>query len=223
MTEGFLNRVGFEQILRDLDDIDPEIKKMAARALLRDPSCSRQLIASILQDADKPTAAALYEVMFNDEGDYTEIFRNAAADSDPRVRMQAIRYLFRRGAFTVEDGLEWLKDSDPYVRRRVISYLFWMNDRSVIDSVVRTALSDEDPRVRKDALRLVGIWGGKKDVQHVILTLDDDSVEVRIQAVKTMKRLTGEDFGEPLGVTGDEFEWIVAKWQGWWELMRERM
>jgi hypothetical protein len=77
--------------------------------------------------------------------------------------------------------------------------------------------------VRKDALRLVGIWGSRKDVQHVILTLDDDAVEVRVQAVRTMKRLTGEDFGEPLGVTGDEFEWIVAKWQGWWELMRERM
>lgn len=218
-----MKRVGLEQILRDLEDIDPEIKKMAARALLKDHSCSGQLIASILQDADKPTAAALYDVMFNDENDYTEVFRPAAADSDPRVRMQAIRYLFRRGSFTVEDGLNWLKDSDPYVRRRVISYLFWINDRSIIDSVVRTALSDPDPMVRKDALRLVGIWGSRKDVQHVILTLDDDAVEVRVQAVRTMKRLTGEDFGEPLGVTGDEFEWIVAKWQGWWELMRERM
>ena len=218
-----MKRVGLEQILRDLKDIDPEIKKMAAKAILKDPSCSGQLIASILKDADKPTAAALYDVLFDDEDNYTHIFMDATTDPDPRVRRQAIRYLFRRGSFTVEDGLGWLSDSDPYVRRRVMSYLFWMNDSSVLGSVVNLVLNDTDPMVRRDALRLVGIWGGRKEVQHVIQTLDDPSVEVRIQAIRTMKRLTGEDFGEPVGVSADEFEWIVAKWQGWWELMRERI
>jgi len=218
-----LKRVGLEQILRDLHDIDPEIKKMAAKAILREPSCSGQLVASILKDADKPTAAALYDTLFDDENDYTAVFFDATADPDPRVRRQAIRYLFRRGSFTAEDGLRWLRDNDPYVRRRVIGYLFWINDRSAIDSVVRLVLDDPDPMVRKDALRLVGIWGGRKDVQHVVQALDDSSVEVRIQAIRTMKRLTGEDFGEPLGVSDDEFEWIIAKWQGWWELMKERM
>ena len=218
-----MNRVGFEQILRDLDDIDPEIKKMAAKAILRAPSCAGQLVASILKDADNPTAAALYDTLFDDENDYPAVFFDATADPDPRVRRQAIRYLFRRGSFTVEDGLRWLRDNDPYVRRRVIGYLFWINDRSAIDSVVRLVLDDPDPMVRKDALRLVGIWGGRKDVQHVVQALDDSSVEVRIQAIRTMKRLTGEDFGEPLGVSDDEFEWIIAKWQGWWELMKERM
>ena len=218
-----MKRVGLEQILRDLHDIDPEIKKMAAKAILREPSCSGQLVASILKDADKPTAAALYDTLFDDENDYTAGFCDATADPDPRVRRQAIRYLFRRGSFTAEDGLRWLRDNDPYVRRRVIGYLFWINDRSAIDSVVRLVLDDPDPMVRKDALRLVGIWGGRKDVQHVVQALDDSSVEVRIQAIRTMKRLTGEDFGEPLGVSDDEFEWIIAKWQGWWELMKERM
>lgn len=218
-----MKRVGLEQILRDLHDIDPEIKKMAAKAILREPSCSGQLVASILKDADKPTAAALYDTLFDDENDYTAVFFDATADPDPRVRRQAIRYLFRRGSFTVEDGLRWLRENDQYVRRRVIGYLFWINDRSAIDSVVRLVLDDPDPMVRKDALRLVGIWGGRKDVQHVVQALDDSSVEVRIQAIRTMKRLTGEDFGEPLGVSDDEFEWIIAKWQGWWELMKERM
>ncbi|HPD21255.1 MAG: HEAT repeat domain-containing protein [Desulfomonilia bacterium] len=218
-----MKRVDLEQILRDLKDNNPEIKKMAAKAILKDPSCSGQFIASILKDADKPTAAAIYDVLFDDEKDYPEIFLEAAADPDPRVRRQAIRYLFRRGSFTVEDGIGWLNDNDPYVRRRVISYLFWINDRSVLESVIRLAVNDPDPMVRKDALRLVGIWGSRKDIQHVIHTLDDRSPLVRVQAIRTMKRLTGEDFGEPLGVSDDEFEWIVAKWQGWWELMRERI
>lgn len=170
-----MKRVDLEQILRDLKDNNPEIKKMAAKAILKDPSCSGQFIASILKDADKPTAAAIYDVLFDDEKDYPEIFLEAAADPDPRVRRQAIRYLFRRGSFTVEDGIGWLNDNDPYVRRRVISYLFWINDRSVLESVIRLAVNDPDPMVRKDALRLVGIWGSRKDIQHVIHTLDDRS------------------------------------------------
>jgi len=218
-----LKRVDLEQILHDLKDNDPEIKKMAAKAILKDPSCSGQFIASILKDADTPTAAAIYDVLFDDEKDYPEIFLEAAAVPDPRVRRQAIRYLFRRGLFTVEDGMGWLNDSDPYVRRRVISYLFWINDHSVLESLIHLAVNDPDPMVRKDSLRLVGIWGSREDVPHVIHTLDDRSLVVRVQAIRTMKRLTGEDFGEPLGVSDDEFEWIVAKWQGWWELMRERI
>jgi len=218
-----LKRVDLEQILHDLKDNDPEIKKMAAKAILKDPSCSGQFIASILKGADKPTATAIYDVLFDDENDYPDIFLEAAADPDPRVRRQAIRYLFRRGLFTVEDGMGWLNDSDPYVRRRVISYLFWINDHSVLESLIHLAVNDPDPMVRKDSLRLVGIWGSREDVPHVIHTLDDRSLVVRVQAIRTMKRLTGEDFGEPLGVSDDEFEWIVAKWQGWWELMRERI
>ena len=43
-----------------------------------------------------------------------------------------------------------------------------------------------------------------------------------MHAIHALKRLTGEDFGDPIGASDDEFEWIVAKWQGWWEIMKER-
>jgi HEAT repeat protein len=117
----------------------------------------------------------------------------------------------------------WLSDSDPYVRRRVISYLFWINDRSALEPVVRISLDDPEQAVRKDALRLVGIWGGGREIPEVIQALEDSSFDVRMQAIRTLKRLTGEDFGEPIGASDDEFEWIIAKWQGWWELMKERI
>jgi HEAT repeat protein len=218
-----LKRVGLDQILEDLADNDTEIKKLAAKALLKDSSCSDELLSSILLDADKTTSAILYETLFDEDRDFPAVFHSAASDPDPAVRRMAIRYLFRRGAFALEDGIGWLQDNDPYVRRRVISYLFWINDRSALEPVVRLSLVDPEQAVRKDALRLVGIWGGRDEIPPAIRALEDSSLEVRLQAMRTLKRLTGEDFGEPGSASEDEFEWIIAKWQGWWELMKERI
>ena len=218
-----MKRVGLDQILQDLKDSDPEIKKMAAKAILQESPSPDKLVADILEDADKPTAKAIYDVLFYDDNDYPEIFMGAVADPDPRIRRQAVRYLFRRGLFRVEDGIKWLEDNDPYVRRRIISYLFWLDGRSAIDPVMGIAQGDSDETVRKDAVRLIAKWGDKKDAPQVIKILEDPCVEVRMQAIYALRRLTGEDFGEPTGASDDEFEWIVAKWQGWWEIMRERI
>ena len=218
-----MKRVGLDQILRDLKDSDPEIKRLAAKAILQESSSPDKLIAEVLEDADKPTAMAIYDVLFYDDNDYPAIFLSAASDPDPRVRRLAVRYLFRRGLFTVEDGIKWLEDDDPYVRRRVISYLFWIDGSSAIGPVIGIAQGDSDETVRKDALRLIAKWGDKKDAPQVIKILEDPCVEIRMQAIYALRRLTGEDFGEPIGASDDEFEWIVAKWQGWWEIMRERI
>jgi len=195
---------------------------MAAKAILKESTSPEKLIADILKEADKPTAMAIYDVLFEDNEDFSTIFMEASADPDPRIRRQAIRYLFRRGSFEVKDAVNWLEDSDPYVRRRVISYLFWLNGSSAIQSVMRLAMEDPDAAVRKDAIKLIAMWGDTKDAPYIISTLEDPSVEVRMHAIHALKRLTGEDFGDPIGASDDEFEWIVAKWQGWWEIMKER-
>ncbi|MGO9146745.1 MAG: HEAT repeat domain-containing protein [Desulfomonilia bacterium] len=214
--------VVLNQILRDLHDAEPEIKKMAAKAILKETPDPAQVFSSVLKDADKPTAGVVYDILFDADADFSDIFRAATQDEDPRVRARAIRYLFRKGAFRPEDGIKWLEDPDAYVRRRVISYLFWLNDKSSLGSVARLCTKDPDESVRKDCLRLMAIWGSPDDVEQVIKALEDPSHEVRMQAVQTLKRLTGEDFGEPLSASPEEFEWIIAKWQGWWEIMMER-
>jgi HEAT repeat protein len=214
--------VGLNQILRDLHDEDPEIKKLAAKAILKESSDPVKVFSSVLKDADPQTSTAIYDILFDAEDDFTAVFRAATEDNDPVVRARAIRYLFRRGAFRPEEGARWLSDSDPYVRRRVISYLFWMNDTSSLETVAGLCTDDPDESVRKDCLRLMAIWGSPENVEQVIKALEDPSHEVSVQAVHTLKKLTGEDFGEPMGASPEEFEWIVAKWQGWWEIMRER-
>jgi len=214
--------VGLDQMLRDLCDADPEIKKMAARAILKESSNPAKVFSSVLKDADGPTSEAIYDILFDADADFSGIFMSATEHEDPVVRARAIRYLLRRGAFEPKDGTKWLTDGDTYVRRRVISYLFWMNDAPSLEKVASLCTEDPDESVRKDCLRLVSIWGSDGDVEQVVRALEDKSHEVRIQAVQTLRKLTGEDFGDPLSASSEEFEWIVAKWQGWWEIMRER-
>lgn len=219
---GVLNGVGLNQILRDLRDSDLEIKKMAAKAIIKETDDPGEVLSSVLKDADRPTATVIYDILFDADDDFSSIFREAAESPDAQVRARAIRYLFRRGMFQAKDGIRWLQDPDPYVRRRVISYLFWINDKFSLETISKLVHADPDPMVRKDCLRLISIWGTKKDVPHVIKALEDPSHHVRMQAINALRRLTGEDFGEPLGASPEEFEWIVAKWQGWWELMGDR-
>lgn len=217
-----LKGVGLNHMLQDLYDADPEIKKLAAKAILKETPDPVKVFSSVLKDADKPTSGAIYDILFDADADCSPIFMEATRDEDPRVRARAIRYLFRRGVFKPEEGIRWLSDSDAYVRRRVISYLFWLNDTGSLGKIARLCTDDPDESVRKDCLRLMSIWGSQGDVEQIIKALEDPSYEVRVQAVHTLKKLTGEDFGEPMGATAEEFEWIVAKWQGWWEIMRER-
>lgn len=214
-------KLSIDQILEDLKDNDPEIKRLAAKALVQHASRPDEVALSVLEQSDKTTAQVIYDVLFDAPGDYTKVFRRGAEDEDPCVRCHAIRYLFRNKAFKRDDGLRWLTDEDPYVRRRVISYLSWINDRASLAPILGLATQDSDPRVRKDALRLISVWGRREDAGHIMVALEDKDAEVRTQAIHTLKKITGEDFGEPVDASDDELAWIVARWQGWWEITKE--
>ncbi|MEA2101943.1 MAG: HEAT repeat domain-containing protein [Thermodesulfobacteriota bacterium] len=209
-----------EQILEDLKDNDPNIKQLAAKALLQQPGVEK-IISEILDHSDHPTSSIIYEQIYEAQGDYSSIFRTAMDNSDPRIRGIAVRYLFRKGSFEKADGIQWLKDPDPYVRRRVLGYLAWVGDCTSLEEVIPLASRDTNPLVRRDALKLIAIWGKKTDTGTVLPLLEDSDHRVRTQAILTLRRITGEDFGEPMGSSGDEQEWIAAKWQGWWEIIKE--
>ena len=117
--------------------------------------------------------------------------------------------------------VKWLEDRDPYVRRRVVNYLSWINESRALKPIASLAVNDPDPLVRSDALRLIALWGNKGEAELIIQALDDDDLQVRSQAVYALSRITGEDFGDPISASEDELEWIVAKWQAWWEIVKE--
>lgn len=213
--------LNMNDILQDLKDSNPEIKRMAAKALAQNGDASQNLIIEALESADKDTATIMYDTLFDTPGNFTKVFYKGTEERDPHIRCQSIRYLFRNGSFKPSEGIDWLNDHDPYVRRRVISYLSWMNDRSSLGTIMHIAVRDADPKVRKDALKLASVWGRKNDAGNLIDALKDKDAEVKIQAICTLKKITGEDFGNPSGATEDELSWIVAKWQSWWKIVKD--
>jgi len=211
-----------KKAIRDIEDKDPEVKRLAAKAILRYSPDPEEAFKSILENGDRSTAFIVYEILYDASQDFSSIFLKATEDPDPRIRRLAIRYLFRRSRFTLEDGLRWLKDNDPFVRRRVLRYMAWVADRSALEHMARVAIHDDDILVRMEALRLLAVHGSKQDAGHVIKALEDGNLDVRVQAIKTLKEMTGEDFGEPLGASREELDWITARWKGWWEIVEER-
>lgn len=217
-----MKQTGIEQAIADLKDDSPDIKRMAAKAILKGCPSPEDIFAPVLKDADSTTTKIIYDVLSDSNHDFSSIFMDATKDNDPRVRRQAIRYLFRKGNFKIDDGITWLDDHDPYVRRRVLSYLAWNREHLALEKIAHISVTDNDPIVQKEALKLLGVWGSKEDAGLIIKALEDNNTDVRIQAIKTLEKITGEGFGEPVGASEDELEWIIAKWQGWWEIMRER-
>jgi len=217
-----LKKIGLDQMVRDLHDADPDVKKMAARAILRDAPDAAKVFAEVIAESDGETLAVVLDVLFDADDDFTSVFSQVTRHPDASLRAKAIRYLFRRGAFKPSDAVAWLEDPDPYVRRRAVSYLFWMNDAASLRAVSRLCTDDPDVSVRKDCLRLLSVWGSDSDIDQAIRALEDPCPDVRVQAVQTLRRITGQDFGDPAGADGEEFEWIAAKWQGWWELTKKR-
>ncbi len=211
-----------KKAIRDIKDNNTEVKKLAAKAILRYSANPESIFESILEDGDRVTAFLVYETLYDAHQDFSSIFLKATKDIDPRVRRMAIRYLFRRSRFTIEDAIRWLKDSDPYVRRRVLRYMAWVADRSVKEHIARIAADDDDLLVRMEALRLLAVHGSKEDAGHVIKLLEEENPDLKVQAIKTLEEMTGEDFGEPLGASKEELDWITARWKGWWEIKEER-
>jgi hypothetical protein len=78
-----LKGIGLNQILKDLNDADPEIKKMAARAILKEIPDPARVLSEALKGADKPTATAIYDILFDAQADFSEIFHAATHDEDP--------------------------------------------------------------------------------------------------------------------------------------------
>jgi HEAT repeat protein len=214
-------KLTINEILQDLRDSSQEIKRIAAKALAQQGASAQNAVIDALESADGDTARVIYDTLFDAPGDFSQVFQRGTSVKDPHIRCQSIRYLFRNGSFNPSDGISWLTDKDPYVRRRVISYLSWMNDRSSLGSIMNLAIKDADPKVRIDALKLTSVWGRKDDAGNIIDALKDKNGDVRIQAIFTLKKITGEDFGDPLGATEDELTWIIARWQGWWKIARE--
>ena len=98
-----------------------------------------------------------------------------------------------------------LSDERYMVRATAVEMLGKTNDPGAVRPVV-TMLIDKSPDVRRAAATALGILRDRRAVEPLVAALKDEAPIVRESAVKSLRNITGQDFGED-----------QAKWREWRE------
>jgi HEAT repeat protein len=109
----------------------------------------------------------------------------------------------------VDPVIALLADKDSYIRRTAATGLGIMRDQRAVPAL-RAVLHDEDALTRTQVIEAIGSMyevgeGDLAVVGDILAMLADKEEKVRKQATYSLKKLTGEDFGEDR-----------AGWQQWY-------
>ncbi len=114
----------------------------------------------------------------------------ALSDPSPSVRRRAASALVTVPARDAQADLEKAvrSDPDPNVRRYAVEALGWMEDESVIPTLV-VAASDRDSRVRRFAAQELGRRGAREALAALMPLFQDPDEDVRWQAVLAVGKM----------------------------------
>jgi HEAT repeat protein len=174
-------------LVRFLEDPDPVVREhtlwgIAVHASDRTPV--EPILPFLKSDRPESRGFALYAL--------TKILRRTA----DRGAMPAV--------------LECLKDPDHRVRAQALLVLSVVQRTDTIAAVVEIGLKDEIGGVRWAAVAALTGIGGVDAVDPIIGALADPEPMVSEIALKSLRGMTGQDFGKD-----------PAKWAGWWTKRRE--
>ncbi len=133
---------------------------------------------------------------FGGEDVYLKIYRKAVTDIDPLVRAAAVQALGLHG--TGNDApivATALKDESPLTRLEAAKSLQRLHNETVIPALIETMTSDENSDVKAAAATALGQYPQNRVIDALISTLDDRSLTVNEQARRSLRILTGQDFG----------------------------
>lgn len=130
---------------------------------------------------------------------YLSLYETHAGDSEPNVRVAAMRALGNHGgpehASILVGGLS---DGEARVRIEAARSLQRIYAPDVAMAPLRRALSaenEEEAQVRAEAATALGQYAANAVVQDLIAALSDQSLSVNHAAAGSLRVLTGQDFG----------------------------
>jgi HEAT repeat protein len=149
---------------------------------------------------------ALANENFAGEPVYIALFERALADTDPLVRMAAVRGLANHGEPRhVESLVPLLKDSSVEVRVEAARALQRLHGDAAADPLIVSVrqndplnpglASESEPEVRAEAAVALGQYDEARVLRALIAALDDTDLSVNRNAQRSLKVLTGQDFG----------------------------
>src|SRR5690606_18256607 len=89
---------------------------------------------------------------------------------------------------------EELKNTDPHVRIAVLGAMNSVAEKEAV-AAAQALLEDRDDRVRMASARLLARAGERSSLATLVRLLDAKELEIRAEAGRTLKALTGQDFG----------------------------
>jgi hypothetical protein len=163
-----------------------------------------------------PITGKRLEVPLDAEGQVLHL-RDALVES-PQVRQAELLHLFKDRSGPAYDramvlALPSLASESQKTARTVLSdrmYCLPVQD-------LRNLLRDDEPEVRRAAVRACRVRDEKSLVPQLIALLEDAREEVAAQAHPALRQLTGRDFGPRAGAGPEQRREAVAAWHDWWE------
>jgi len=145
------------------------------------------------EDLDPKMRAALVEALPRTGGDYGE----AAVDlfgqeKDASVRQALVATMQHAEPERALEGVRLgLSDQDPRVRAEAATMAGWILEGAKLEPQLLSALGEKDPEIRAAASRSLGVLGATGAFDAIAPLLQDDSAEVRLQALHALDRIDG--------------------------------
>lgn len=156
-------------------------------------------------DADRryQGTSLLANAPFASEPVYLDLFITNASDEDPAVRTAAVRGLANHGnPAHVPLLVERLRDPDRIVRLESARALQRIHNPVAIDALLLAirqgelvAEAEPDAQVRAEAADALGQYAENRVVRGLMAALADESFLVVSSAQRSLRTLTGQDFG----------------------------
>jgi HEAT repeat protein/ATP/ADP translocase len=182
-----------------LSDPDPRVRRIAAEILgqLRNPELVTSLQAA-LDDVDADVRAAALRSLghVRDPTAVPDVVRRLA-DVDPAVRLAAAQVTRALDGPVAALG-PLLDDPDPTVRAEAAASLLALDGSGRPGSVLEQLSSNDDPRLRRIAVRALGHVRSAETCRLVVTHLGDPDPSVRGVAADCLGTMDPEDAVQPL-------------------------
>lgn len=133
---------------------------------------------------------------FGGEEPYLKVYREAIADPDPMVRAACAAALGLHGSPEDAPALaRLLKDQSELVRWESAKSLQRLYNEEAVGALIDAAVNDSSVDVRMASANALGQYRQHRVLEALIRALDDRSLGVSFHAQRSLRILTGENFG----------------------------
>lgn len=202
------NEEALKAIYSSANDAHPRVRSRAIAILGRiDQQNALELILNALNDVDwsvrRSAVAALTPFAQSGSEFATNGIIDTLQDTEPDVRSSVIDALGQIGTtFAVQTIAIALDDTDVNVRRRAISELDYLGTDEALAAIAHSRearlkiegekIRDEEPEVRRMAIRMLGDLGGDQAIELIVSCLNDNHIMVRRQAIRELRELRAQ-------------------------------